>query len=305
MIMYMMHDAKLSAVDLNLLVVLEALLHERHVTRAAARVGLSQSATSHALTRLRALYADPLLVRSGSTLALTPRAHALLPVITRALAELHGTIGGEPAFEPRASERVFRLGADDYTQATLLPPLLAHLEREAPGVNLSFVHAPNLLELVGEGGVDLALLVGKSVSSPLQSQALFTEGFMCMLRKRHPSLKAKLTLSGYLALRHIVVAPSGAPGSLVDSELEKRGKQRRVALRVSSFLVAPVLVSKSNLISTGPERLARRFATIFPIELLPPPLPLPRFTVQMVWHARLENDAAHVWFRKVLADILQ
>ena len=306
--MYMVHDSKvtkLSSIDLNLLVVLEALLHERHVTRAAARVGLSQSATSHALTRLRELYGDPLLVRSGSKLELTPRAHALLPVIARGLAELHGTITGEQAFAPRASERTFRLGADDYSQAMLVPPLLSHLEREAPGVNLSFVHGPNLLNQLGEGQLDLALVVGESVRSPLSCQPLFNEGFACMVRKQHPNVKSKLSLSEYLGLRHIVVAPSGAPGSVVDSELEKRGKQRRVALRVSSFLVAPVLVSKSDLISTGPERLARRFATIYPIKLLPPPLPLPRFTLSMAWHARLENDPAHTWLRKAVAQILQ
>jgi DNA-binding transcriptional LysR family regulator len=303
--MHMLHDGKLSAIDLNLLVVLEALLSERHVTRAAMRVGLSQSATSHALSRLRDLYGDPLLVRSGSKLALTPRAHALLPVITRALADLHATITQEPAFDARVSERAFRLGADDYTQAMLIPPLLEHFEREAPGISLSTVHAPNLLELVEEGQVDLATVVGHSVPSPLRRQELFTEGFTCMVRKRHPSVKSKLTLSQYLALRHLVVAPSGAPGSVVDSALAERGKQRRVALRVSSFLVAAVLVMKSDLISTVPERLAQRFVKIYPLRLLPPPLPLPRFTLSIAWHPRLENDPPHAWFRNAIARILR
>ena len=302
--MYSMHSPKLSSIDLNLLVVLEALLSERHVTRAAARVGLSQSATSHALTRLRALYRDPLLVRSAGKLALTPRAHAVVPVVTRALAELHGTITGEPAFEPRASERVFRVGAHDYAQAAVLPLLLSHMEQEAPGIGLSFVHAPNLTELLAEGQLDLAFHVG-AVPSPLQQQTLFSEGFVCMVRKQHPSVKSKLTLAQYLSQRHIVVAPSGAPGSVVDTELAKRGKQRRVALHVSSFLVVPVLVIKSDLISTGPERLARRFATVYPVRLLPPPLPLPRFTFSMVWHARVENDPAHVWLRNTIASLLR
>jgi DNA-binding transcriptional LysR family regulator len=266
---------------------------------------LRQSATSHALTRLRELYGDPLLVRSGSKLELTPRALALLPVITRALADLQSTITREPAFDPRSSEREFRLGADDYTQAMLVPLLLAYLEQHAPSINLSIVHAPNLLQLVDEGQVDLATTVGKVVPSPLKSQELFTEGFVCMVRKRHPAVSGKLTLSQYLSLRHLVVAPSGAPGSIVDTELEKRGKQRRVALRVSSFLVAPVLVSKTDLISTGPERLARRFATVYPLRLLPPPLPLPHFRFSIAWHPRLESDPAHLWFRDVVARILR
>lgn len=302
--MHMVHDEKLSAIDLNLLVVLEALLHERHVTRAAARVGLSQSATSHALARLRELYGDPLLVRSGGKLALTPRAHALLPVVTRALADLHATITREPAFDARASERAFRFGADDYTQAVLMPPLIEYFEREAPGINLSIVHTPNPAELVNDGQIDLATVVGTSVPSPLRRRQLFTEGFACMVRKGHPSVKSKLTLSQYLALRHLVVAPSGAPGSIVDTELEKRGKQRRVALRVSSFLVAPVLVSKSDLITTAPTRLAQSFASVFPLRVLPAPIPLPRYVFSIAWHPRLDNDPAHTWFRDVVARVL-
>ena len=305
MIMHMLHDPKLSAIDMNLLVVLEALLSERHVTRAATRVGLSQSATSHALTRLRELYRDPLLARSGSKMSLTPRAHALLPVVTRALGDLHATITGEPAFEPRTSQRVFRLCADDYTQAMLLPSLLAYLEQAAPGVDLVIVQSPNPKALVEEGQVDLTFLVGAHSPTGLQSQKLFEEGFVCMVRKQHPSVKRSLTLSQYLALRHVVVAPAGGPGSVVDTELEKRGKQRRVALRVGSFLVAPLIASKSDLISTGPERLARRLATIHPLRVLPPPLPLPPFTFWLTWHARLENDPAHVWFRSVVARVLQ
>jgi DNA-binding transcriptional LysR family regulator len=156
-------------------------------------------------------------------LELTPRAHALAPAITRALAELQATITLEPAFDPRRSERLFRLGADDYTQAMLVPLLLAYVEQHAPGINLSIVHTPNLLELVDEGQVDLVTIVGKNVPSPLKVKQLFTEGFVCMVRKRHPSVSSKLTLSQYLGLRHLVVAPSGAPGSIVDTELEKRG----------------------------------------------------------------------------------
>jgi DNA-binding transcriptional LysR family regulator len=302
--MHMLHDGNLSAVDLNLLVVLEALLSERHVTRAAARVGLSQSATSHALARLRELYGDPLLVRSRGTLALTPRAHALLPLITRALGELRATITQEPAFDARASERSFRLGADDYTQALLLPALLEYFEKDAPGINVSIVQSPNPYELLLEGQVDLATHVATSAPSPLRRQELFTEGFVCMVRKHHPTVKRQLTLAQYVGLRHLVVAPSGSPGSTVDSELDKRGKKRRVALQVPSFLVAAVVVSKSNLINTAPERLARRFATTFPVKLLPPPLPLPRFTFSIAWHPRLENDPGHVWFREVIARLL-
>src|SRR5688572_13050133 len=127
--MHMVHGASLSAIDLNLLVVLRALLTERHVTRAAARVGLSQSATSHALSRLRELYADPLLVRSGRSLELTPRARRLLPTLERGLSDLKAAIDAEPGFEPASARRSFTLGMADYTQAVTLGPILRALEQ--------------------------------------------------------------------------------------------------------------------------------------------------------------------------------
>jgi DNA-binding transcriptional LysR family regulator len=303
--MHTMHDYKLSAIDLNLLVVLEALLSERHVTRAAARVGLSQSATSHALRRLRELYGDALLVRARGQLTLTPRASAMLPAITRNLSELQATITGDPPFDPRTAQRAFTLGTVDYGLAVLLPSLLALLQREAPGIDLSIANAPNLHDQVSEGQIDLALVMSGTVLKTLQSRELFTDGFACMVRKRHPRVKDNITLSDYLELRHIVVAPTASPGSLVDTELAKRGKQRRVALRVPSFLAVPLLVAESDFINTGPERLARRLAQVHPVRLLPPPIPLPRFGISLTWHARLDSDPAHVWLRNAIARVAQ
>jgi len=305
MLMHMLHDAKLSAIDMNLLVVLEALLNERHVTRAAARVGLSQSATSHALGRLRELYGDPLLVRSGAQMALTPRAVALLPGLTRNLAELRAGIRAEPAFDPLTAQRVFRLGAVDYAQAAVLPRLLPFLERHAPSIDLDIVNAPNPFELLEEGQIDLAFVVADKIPSSLQSRALFSDNFVCIVRDKHPSVKSKLSLSQYLALRHVVVAPGGSPGSIVDTELEKRGKRRRVALRVPTFLIAPLIVSKSDFINTLPERLAGRLVHLHPVRLLPAPLALPGYTLSLAWHARLANDPAHAWLRDVVARSVQ
>lgn len=298
--MHMEHNLNLSALDLNLLVVLEALLAERHVTKAAARVGLSQSATSHALGRLRELYDDPLLVRSGNAMTLTPRAVALHPAVERGLSELRATITGESPFDPSTARRVFTVGAVDYAQSLLLPPLLAFLEHEAPRIDVAIANAPDLFELLEGGRIDLAVVVGPKVPSAFRSRELFTDGFVCMVRRGHPAARRKLTLAQYLELRHVVVAPTGSPGSVVDTELAKRGKQRRVALRVPDFLVAPLVVSSSDFINTGPERLATLHAKHHSIRLLPPPIPLPRFTVCLAWHARLDADPAHVWLRNAV-----
>ena len=295
--MLMVHAVSLSAIDLNLLVVLSALLRERHVTRAAQIVGLSQSATSHALSRLRELCDDPLLVRHGRRLELTPRATQLLPGLERGLAELHGVVTREPAFDPRRAQRSFALGMPDYVQALLLRPLLQSLPLAAPGVDFNVLGFPNLSELIESGALDLAISVTAAIAANLSQQTLFDDGFVCMVRKGHPDVGAKLTLDRYLSLQHVVVAPTGTSGSFVDTELERRGLARRVALRVSSFMVAPIVVAETDFISTMPERLARRMAKRFGLHLLPPPLRIPRFGLAMAWHPRFDEDPAHRWLR--------
>ena len=301
--MHMVHVPALSSIDLNLLVVLRALLSERHVTRAAARVGLSQAATSHALSRLRELYGDPLLVRSGGTLHLTPRATRLLPTLERALSDLQTVVSGEPEFDPRTAQRLFTIGLADYAQAVLLGPLLRGLEQSAPRVDLAVVTFPNLVELLDAGKIDLALVVSGQDFSAFSTQELFGDRFVCMVRKDHPQVGKKLTLERYVALRHVLVAPSGSPGSIVDTELARRGLERRVALRVSSFLIAPVVVCETDFISTTPARLAAQLARVYPLRLLPPPLPLPRFDFSLAWHPRLDHDAAQIWLRKFVTEV--
>jgi DNA-binding transcriptional LysR family regulator len=299
--MHMVHDTKLAAIDLNLLVALRALLTERHVTRAARQLGLSQSATSHALSRLRELYADPLLVRSGKNLELTPRAVALLPQLARGLAELEGSLRGQEPFDPRRARFSLRVGAADYGQAILCSPLLSLLRLEAPGVTLETTSYPDLLEQLEAGTLDLALHTRSKLPRTFAEQQLFSDGFVCMLRKGHPALRKKrLSLPQYLGLDHLLVAPGGTPGSYVDTELARRGLSRRVALQVSNFLVAPQVVAETDLISTGPERLLRRTSQHYPLVLLPTPLPIPRFDLCLVWHSRRGHDPAHAWMRDVI-----
>ena len=213
MIMHMVHDRALAAIDLNLLVLLRAVLRERHVTRAAASVGLSQSAASHALARLREILGDPLLVRRGRTLSLTPRAAHLLPVLERGLGELESAIAGEPDFDPRTARRRFTIGAADYLQALITGPLLQKLATQAPHVDLTIVVFPNIGELLESGAIDLALTVPNQAQRNLKKARLFAEGFVCMVRRGHPGVRKRLTLERYLSLRHLVVAPTGTPGS--------------------------------------------------------------------------------------------
>lgn len=305
--MHAMQSPALASVDLNLLVALQALLSERNVTRAASRLALSPSATSHALGRLRALYGDPLLVRSGRRMDLTPRALALLPQLERGLGDLAGTLTGEPAFTPATARRTFTVSMADYSQAISLGGVLRHLQRHAPGVTLSVVSYPNSLELLNAGTVDLALLPNFATPPPgFSAHKLLDDGFVSVVRRDHPRIPARrrqLPLATFLALDHLVVSPAGSSGSIVDSELERRGLSRRVASRVSSFLVVPLLISQSDLISTGPERLLRRMQTHFRIRLLEPPMTIPRFDLHLVWHTRRDHDPAHAWLRGTLVEL--
>lgn len=301
--MHMVHVNPLAALDLNLLVVLQALLTEANVTRAARRVSLSQSATSHALGRLRQLYGDPLLVRAGRRLNLTPRAVRLLPALQRGLAEMQSAVSGEPPFDPRTARRGFTFGMADYGQAVLLGPLLARLHRAGPSIDLSVVSPPNPFEPMESGSLDLAVMPGAVVPAGFSARRLYSDGFVCMVRKQHPALRGpRLTMKQYLSLGHAVVAPAGTPGSIVDSELARRQLERRVALRISSFLAAPIVVSQSDLVTTGPERLLRPMVKRYPVRLLTPPLRLARFELHLVWHNRLDNDPAHAWLRGIITE---
>jgi len=301
--MYIVHDRILTGIDLNLLPVLRALLAERHVTRAARRVGLSQSATSHALARLRQLLGDPLLVRSGRALVVTPRAARLLPALEHSLAAIERVVTSEPEFDPSNSQRTFTLGMADYLQALIAGALVRELAQHAPGVDLSIVVFPNLRELVESGGLDLALSLVEPEHAGEAQESLFDEDYLCMVRRDHPRLKRALSLELYLAQRHVVVAPTGTPGSLVDDLLVQRGLRRRIALRVTNFLIAPVVVCQTDLVSILPARLARQFAKTYPLRLLRPPLDLPKFSFGMFWHTRYEHDPAHRWLREFVGRV--
>ncbi len=297
-----MASPELRAIDLNLLVVLRALLAERHVTRAARRVGLSQSATSHALARLRDLFGDRLLVRSGPKLEPTPRALSLEAALERALHELQGLVQGPAPWSPRTARRRFTLGMVDYGQAILCGPLLTRLAEETPDVNIEVTSAPNLLELLERGDIDLAATVQDKPRSGQSRLKLFDDDLVCMVRARHPILKSRLTLRRYLELRHVVVAPHGAPGSLVDSVLAERGLERRIAARITNFLAVPIVIASTDFINTGPARLARIHAERHAVRVLPVPFPLPRFTFSLIWHKRHDEDPAHRWLRDLVAE---
>jgi DNA-binding transcriptional LysR family regulator len=295
----------IASLNLNLLVVLDALLAERHVSRAGQRLGLSQPAVSNALAQLRERLGDPLLVRSAGGMIPTARAQALAGPLRSALAALEHAVSGEPLFDPARTEATFIVAATDFVEFVLLPKLLARLAREAPRVQLQlrpwpYHRTPPALE---SGEADLWLGFYPDVPAGHRDQKLFQDEFVCIVRRDHPGVGKRLTLKTYVRLPHILVsAEAGGPG-VADLALAKRGLSRHVGLRMSHFLMVPPVVATTDFIAAVSRRVAESFARIYPLRLLPPPLPLPRGTVGQVWHDRTHGSPAHAWLRGVIADL--
>jgi DNA-binding transcriptional LysR family regulator len=297
-----MSDVRLGDVDLNLLVALDALLEESHVTQAAQRVGLSQSAMSHALRRLRLLFDDPLLVRGRGGMRLTSRALELQDPVRRGLLELQRAIRQPVVFEPSTSTRRFVLVTSDHLQMVMLPQLLSLLKEEAPGVDVA-VRPLKPGTPVGEvlrQGVDLSLWVRQDLGAGLREKKMFDGDFACVVREDHPCIQGSISLEQYVKWPHALISPSGQGGSVVASALEKLGHTRRVALEVPSFLAAPLVVSRSNLLLTAPRGLLAYFAKTLPLQLLEPPVELPEYGIYQVWDERNELDPGHKWFRGLM-----
>jgi DNA-binding transcriptional LysR family regulator len=309
------HDAgALHRVDLNLLVALDALTRERSVTKAASRAGVTQSAMSHTLRRLRELFDDPLLVRGRGGMVLTPRAEALAVPLRSGLLSLARTLDEPEPFDPTHTTRTFRIVSPDLFDALVLPTLLRHIEKAAPSVDLAVVPMPpRLSDALETGEVDLAIypvLLGADsfelnaqVDSDLQRRTLFRDSFRCFVRRQHPLLENKrLTCKAYTRLNHILVSPGGEGPGVIDRALDAQGLQRRIALRVPHFATALEVLAQSDLVLTAPSSL-EKCAAANGLGSRPVPLDVPEHAITMMWHPRFTEEPAHRWFRDLMTDV--
>ncbi|HEX2734618.1 MAG TPA: LysR family transcriptional regulator [Polyangiaceae bacterium] len=290
--------------DLNLLRVLAALLRHRSVTLAARMLGLSQSATSHALSRLRRELGDPLFIRDKQGLVTTARAEALAEPLFQLLGDLERVLTPPAPFDPRQAQNRFSVATNDYAELLVLPKLVHRLGRDAPSVDLWF-------RALGTQGVHRALehndvVIGPSFPSSeldgaIAARALFEDRFVSVLRKGHPAMRKRWSAEQFAALDHLLVAPGGKPGGTVDTALGRLGLRRRVAVGVPNFAAAPFLVVQTDLVLTVPERVARFIGQTLPLEIIEPPLELPSVTMTLYWHQRFQNDPAHGWLRTQIA----
>ncbi len=292
--------------DLNLLLAFEALFRHGSVTRAAAQIGLSQSAMSSALGRLRKQFGDPLFVNTRSGMLPTPRALELAPPLMEALAMVRGAIGSREAFAPRTSTRSMRVYMTDVGEMVLLPRLMRHLHAHAPSLRIETaqLQAAELAVRMETGDIDLAVGYLPQLTGKIRRARLFEEHYVCMTRPDHPlGRRAALTLKEFLGARHVLIASMGSGHQALERALADRGVHDNVALRVPHFVVVPLIVAGTDLVVSLPNQVAKVSASIAKVKVHPLPIPVPSFDVSLYWHERVENDAANQWLRAALLEL--
>jgi DNA-binding transcriptional LysR family regulator len=298
--------SELRKFDLNLLLAFDLLMQERNVSRAAERMFISQSAMSHVLHRLRQQLDDPLLVRATTGMRPTARALALIGPVRKVLREIEQLI--EPSkFDPRLSQRSFVLDTIDYIEYLMVPPLIEHISKQAPGIDIHVrqTEAP-LPEAELENG-DIDVVIGFEVilkpPTSLVSELLFEDQMACIVRENHPDVGSDISLEEYIDMKHILISRSWKKTGVIDEWLAAQGLERRIALIVPHFLSAPLIVAKTDMVLSLPLRIAEKFVQIAPVKILHVPLDLPSYPVIMVWHPLFDKEAAHCWLREQIAGI--
>lgn len=295
--------SNIRTIDLNLLKVFDALLDEGSVTRAAARLSLTQPAVSGSLTRLREGFNDPLFVRTRRGIVPTTHALSLGAQVKRVLCEVEAML--QPAsFDPLQSDLTVNIAATDYAQRAVLVPFLAVLRERAPRMRVAVLpaHPDEVQTQLERGELALALMVPESISPELlHSHVLFEEHYVCTMREGHPEAGAKrLSLAKFCALDHAIISYSGSPfRGATDEALARVGRTRRVSVSVPCFLVLPEILRASDLIAVAPSRLVAGSAGLV---ALAPPVDIPGFTKIVAWHERTHNDPAHAWVRALLIE---
>ncbi|EKF41843.1 LysR family transcriptional regulator [Nitratireductor indicus] len=292
----------LRSMDLNLLLVFDAVYSERSISRAALRLNLSQPAVSNALARLRHTVDDPLFKREGSGMVPTPRAKSLRDPIRQALELLERGFRGDEEFDYSKSNREFVIAVEDYGETVLIPRFIDWLAEAAPGIHIQIRPEPSslLTRELREGTVDLALDYFALQGEGFVSKCVLTEGLVTLSRIDHPKLGEQLTLDSYLDLQHVVITPRRKSRPMIDLALNKRGLKRDIALTVPHFLSMPAVVQRSNLLATLPRRMAFIYADHFRLKTYTVPVRTPEFPVFLIWHDTHDADPAHRWLRNHL-----
>jgi DNA-binding transcriptional LysR family regulator len=298
----------LRSVDLNLLVALEALLEERHVSRAALRVGLTQPAMSNALSRLRATFGDELLVRTPRGMEPTARGAELAGQVRQVLRHVERVLTSNVAFEPARCERRFVLRMSDLLSRLFLPGIARAVLREAPLAVIEVVHLSpaQTVEALETDGCDLAFSMGLTHGSSIVRQPLLPDRMICLMRQQHPAARGRFDLDRLLGLQHLRVSISPVDSRFVDDALARLGHRRRVSANVPHWLVVPEVLLTTDLVAVMPERLADVLAqTRNGFARRDLPLPDTSFEWTLYWHRRHDGSSQHKWLRGIVSESIR
>lgn len=296
---------KLQDLDLQLLRAFDALLRERHITRAAERLDVSQSAMSVSLAKLRELIGDELLMRGGAGWMPTELALTLWPRINEAIVALERVL--EPSsFDPAKASHTFRLIVIDYIDLLMMPSVTRRVRREAPNVRLDVLQSNphHFAEMMAAGELDLALSYFPNAPDYLKGCRLFSDRFLGLAARSHPVHSKVLDVPGFCRLPHITIEPLGTQiyNVQIDAALEPYGTRRKVQMIKPSFLTLPFVLEVTDMVASVPARLARRMMRMADVEPFDLPLDLPTFDVRLLWHPRTDNSPAHAWLRNIMLD---
>ncbi|NEG64883.1 LysR family transcriptional regulator (plasmid) [Pantoea agglomerans] len=293
--------------DLNLLSVLLVMMEERNVTRAAERLGITQPALSNALNRLRETLNDPLFIRERYGMRPTPKAEQLAQVVGAALSSIDKVILGQQDFDPLNATRLFTLAPNSYVEFIMMPAIVARLRSCAPGIRLRLTPFGNDVTETGVISGNTDMVLGRIVEPPdnLVVQHLMNEGLACVIRADHPLVGENLSAEQYEQLKHVNVLPPGRMRAGLYQALEQRGLRRQVAVSVTHFLAVPEMIAVTDYCATLPRLICQHLSRDQRLRIVPAPVDLGTFPVEMGWHARYRDDPAHRWFRTLITETAQ
>ena len=290
--------------DLNLLPVFVALMEERSVTRAASRLGITQPALSNSLNRLRDLLRDPLFIRERYGIKPTQLAEEIGPTIEAALVQLDEVVIHQQDFDPADAERHFLIAPNSYVELVLMPALVARLREQAPAIKLRMTPFGNDLAETGVISGTTAMVLGRIVDPPdnLVVQHLMDDGLACIVRRDHPDVGDNLSRDQYESLKHVNLLPPGRIRAGVFQALGKQNLKREVAVSVTHFLAVPEMIAVTDYCATLPMLVCRGLERDARLKVLPAPVDLGTFPVELAWHVRYRHDPAHRWLRTAIID---
>lgn len=294
-----------SSIDLNLLTVFQEVYQARQISAAARKLGLTQSAVSNALARLRRTFGDELFVRTAHGMQPTPLAQQMAEPIGAALAQIGLALSQRSRFDAATSNRRFTLAMTDVGEVYFMPVLIERCRVLAPQVEIASVRA-NALTLKEEmetGRVDLAIGAFEDVSDALYQRQLFRQAFVSMFRTAHPLARGAVDLARFVAAQHLLVDAAQSPYDRINVLLEKAGVTGNTRFRVPHFTAVPYIVSTSELVVTVPQKLAESAAKPFGLKWITPPLALPTLQTNVFWHRRFNHDPGNQWLRGLIADV--